>query len=249
MPFDLVLTDVLVIGGTVVAFWAIRTYIQYLRIVKSIDHIAGPRVFFSAATVTILDHLYQLVTAYHPYPTSLSPDCSQIYLISTERQIRTGKQSTPVRYQLSPNSPRLKLTRMLAFQKYGLDILGSITFYPSPRVVLSIADPGTVKEVTTHRAAFPKPVQFYKMLNIFGSNILATEGDEWRMHRNVVAKSFTEQNNKLIWAETIDCISSLFATWEEESEKKGDREVVIESAADLTREITLMVLSATGTSA
>jgi cytochrome P450 len=138
---------------------------------------------------------------------------------------------------------------MLAFQKYGLDILGSITFYPSPRVVLFIADPDTVKEVTTHRAAFPKPVQLYKMFNIFGSNILATEGDEWRMHRNVVAKSFTEQNNKLIWAETIDCISSLFTIWEEESEKKGDREVVIESAADLTREITLMVLSATGTSA
>jgi hypothetical protein len=99
MPFDLVLTDVLVIGGTVVTFWAIRTYIQYLRIVKSIDHIAGPRVFFSAATVTsILDHLCRLVAAYHPYPTSLSPDCSPIYLISTEREIRFGKQSTLVRY-------------------------------------------------------------------------------------------------------------------------------------------------------
>jgi cytochrome P450 len=137
---------------------------------------------------------------------------------------------------------------MLAFQHYGLDIIGSITFYPSPRVILHIADPSTVKEVTTHRAAFPKPVQFYKIINFFGSNILATEGDEWRMHRSVVAKSFTEQNNKLIWAETIDCISSLFAIWEEESEKKGDREMVIENVSDLTREITLMVISAAGTS-
>jgi hypothetical protein len=46
-----VITGLLVIGGTLVAFWAIRTHLQYLRIVKSIDHIAGPRVFFSAATV------------------------------------------------------------------------------------------------------------------------------------------------------------------------------------------------------
>jgi hypothetical protein len=54
MPSNLVITDVLVIGGTLVAFRGISTYLQYLEIVKGIDHIAGPRVFFSAASSSIL---------------------------------------------------------------------------------------------------------------------------------------------------------------------------------------------------
>lgn len=49
MPFDLVLTDFLVIGGTVFGFWAIRSYFQYRKIINSTGHIAGARTLFGAS--------------------------------------------------------------------------------------------------------------------------------------------------------------------------------------------------------
>jgi len=97
--------------------------------------------------------------------------------------------------------------------------------------------------VTTHRAAFPKPVQVYKLFEYFGANTLTTEGSEWQIHRKVVVKSFTEQNNKLVWKETVDAMLELFALWETEGQGEEAR---IQDISELTRDITLMVISAAG---
>lgn len=101
----------------------------------------------------------------------------------------------------------------------------------------------SLQEITFHRSAFPKPVQFYKAFAYFGANTLTTEGDEWRVHHKVVAKSFTEQNNKLVWKETVDTTLELFSLWEMEG--RGD-EVTINDISELTRDIALMVISAAG---
>jgi cytochrome P450 len=97
--------------------------------------------------------------------------------------------------------------------------------------------------VTIHRSAFPKPVQFYKLFEYFGANTLTTEGAEWQIHRKVVAKSFTEQNNKLVWKETVDAMLELFTLWE--TEGQGE-EAHVQNVSELTRDITLMVISAAG---
>jgi cytochrome P450 len=81
------------------------------------------------------------------------------------------------------------------------------------------------------------------VLSIFGHNIVSTENDEWKRHRKVVAKAFNEPNNKLVWQETVDIVFELFALWEREGRAN---EVVVESVADLMREIALMVISAAG---
>jgi cytochrome P450 len=48
------------------------------------------------------------------------------------------------------------------------------------------------QEVTTFRARFPKPVELYETLTMFGANIVATEGEEWKKYRKIAAPAFSE---------------------------------------------------------
>jgi hypothetical protein len=49
-----------------------------------------------------------------------------------------------------------------------------------------------LQEITTHRARFPKPLEQYKLLQFFGGNIVASEGDEWKRYRKISAPAFSE---------------------------------------------------------
>ena len=53
-------------------------------------------------------------------------------------------------------------------------------------------DPISTQEITSQRLLFPKPVHLYKMLRFFGSNIVATEFDEWKRFKKITAPAFSE---------------------------------------------------------
>lgn len=48
------------------------------------------------------------------------------------------------------------------------------------------------QEVTSSRARFPKPVDIYEAVSIFGPNIVASEGDEWKKYRKISAPVFSD---------------------------------------------------------
>lgn len=60
------------------------------------------------------------------------------------------------------------------------------------------------------RARFPKPVKQYTILQFFGNNIVASEGEEWKRYRKVSAPAFSERNNKLVWDETVKIMLDMF---------------------------------------
>ncbi|OBZ67576.1 hypothetical protein A0H81_12405 [Grifola frondosa] len=86
----------------------------------------------------------------------------------------------------------------------------SVNAWPEARVTMLLADPVAIKEVTSSRARFPKPVEQYKVLSFFGSNIVITEGDEWKRQRKIAAPAFSERNNKLVWDESVNIVLDLF---------------------------------------
>lgn len=43
-----------------------------------------------------------------------------------------------------------------------------------------------------YRARFPKPIEQYKLLQFFGGNIVASEGDDWKRYRKISAPAFSE---------------------------------------------------------
>jgi len=82
-------------------------------------------------------------------------------------------------------------------------------------------------------------------LAVFGPNIVASEGEEWKKYRKITAPAFSEvcpelrpppnakydcqRNNKLVWDETTRIINDLFDdVW-------GDRsEIVVDHCVDIT---------------
>ncbi|KAN0113944.1 Cytochrome P450 [Russula decolorans] len=144
----------------------------------------------------------------------------------------------------SPNSNgEASDTHTTVFATAGQDAFAMVAFlaYFTAGCIIHVADAAAIKEITTYRARFPKPVFRYKVISVFGPNIVASEGDEWKKYRKIVAPAFSEKNNKLVWNEAIRIMMDLFDNvW-------GDRsEVVVDHCVDLTLPIALFVISAAG---
>ncbi|KAI0739045.1 cytochrome P450 [Daedaleopsis nitida] len=132
------------------------------------------------------------------------------------------------------------------YQKYedyasaGTDVLASICIFP-PSITFYVADPALAKEVVGARARFPKPAYAYELLNMYGSNIISAEGEEWKQQRKTTAPAFSEKNNRLVWDETINVLEDLFQNvW-------CDQEVIeLDHVVDVTVKIALHVIGAAG---
>jgi len=90
---------------------------------------------------------------------------------------------------------------------YGL--LCQVSAYPKVEAELFLADAEAIKvclverfptamnnpaekEVTSSRYRFPKPIYQYTVLLFFGSNIVASEGEEWKKFRKISAPAFSD---------------------------------------------------------
>ncbi|KIK59171.1 hypothetical protein GYMLUDRAFT_245592 [Collybiopsis luxurians FD-317 M1] len=122
------------------------------------------------------------------------------------------------------------------YSNLGFD--ATATIFPTTGVNVILADAAVIKEVTTARARFPKPVKLYEVLSFFGDNIVASEGEEWKKFRKIAAPAFNDKNNKLVWNETERIIGDLFDVWGPQDS------VVVDHAVNITLPISLFALSA-----
>ncbi|TFK26968.1 cytochrome P450 [Coprinopsis marcescibilis] len=127
------------------------------------------------------------------------------------------------------------------FAKAGQDIMATFSFVGPQPISIRVADPVAIKHITTSRARFPKPVAAYRLLNVYGENIISTEGDKWKMFRKISAPAFSDRNNRLVWDETVRIVSELF------SDVWGDKDSVsVDHAVDVTLPIALLVIGTAG---
>ncbi|KIP06369.1 hypothetical protein PHLGIDRAFT_515467 [Phlebiopsis gigantea 11061_1 CR5-6] len=143
------------------------------------------------------------------------------------------------RGKLIGGSLRAWYRKHLDFQEAGQDIINHIYFVPFVYQEVVVADAAVIKEITSQRAKFPKPP--YNELRLYGGNIIASEGDEWKRHRKVSAPAFSERNNRLVWEETVKIMTDLFDNVWGEKEK-----VVYDNALDMTLPIALFVIAVAG---
>ena len=110
-----------------------------------------------------------------------------------------------------------------------------------------------------NRLAFPKHVAIYRVLRIYGDNVVATEHDEvripvfdrnllmhrhqWKRHRKVGAPAFSERINSVVHRETTRVVLNLFDAWK--SEGMIDT-VTVNNMADVAFELALQVIAAAG---
>ncbi|KAG2012015.1 614/534 cytochrome P450 [Coprinopsis cinerea AmutBmut pab1-1] len=128
------------------------------------------------------------------------------------------------------------------YEQCGSDVFSITSILPSIQTTLLLSDAETIKEVTSSRARFPKPIELYDSLVFFGENIVVSEAEEWKKYRKVSAPGFSDRNNKLVWQETHRVVEGLFEVWD----GKGDRTVTIDNISDIALTISLFVIGAAG---
>jgi cytochrome P450 len=96
------------------------------------------------------------------------------------------------------------------FEKLGMDVF--IVASPT-RLSAFVADAEAITQITSRRNDFPKPLEMYGALDIYGKNLVTTEGSDWRGHRKLVAPSFGEKNNELVFIETLHHAQSMLSLW------------------------------------
>ncbi|KAK6348517.1 hypothetical protein TWF718_006305 [Orbilia javanica] len=106
-----------------------------------------------------------------------------------------------------------------------------------------IADREVITQITTRRDDFPKPAWMYRTVNMFGRNVVTTEGSEWKFHRKVTSPSFGEKNNALVFGETIRQGKMMLTKWTGED---GNGGITITDVLEDTMRLSLHVISGAG---
>ncbi|KEF62653.1 uncharacterized protein A1O9_00626 [Exophiala aquamarina CBS 119918] len=125
------------------------------------------------------------------------------------------------------------------------ELMGHDTFLAvSPGgIIMNTVDPSVISQITSRRNDFPKPTQIYRSLDLYGKNVVSTEGAVWRQHRKATSPPFTEKNNHLVFSETIDQASDMLASW---LGPDGKGNVTIDRVMDDTMRLSLYVISRAG---
>jgi len=106
-----------------------------------------------------------------------------------------------------------------------------------------VAEPEAIAEIVSRRDDFPKPIEDYTVLDVYGRNVVTTEADEWKMHRKIVSPPFSEKNNKLVWEEAIRQSQMLMQDWQTRDQQEGG--AVVDAHREMMK-LALHIISAAG---
>ncbi|KAK3696633.1 hypothetical protein LTR37_017814 [Vermiconidia calcicola] len=96
------------------------------------------------------------------------------------------------------------------FKEFDSDML--LVVSPGANMLL-VADAEATNQITTRRNDFPKPTHMYGGVDLFGKNVVSTEGSYWRHHRKITSPPFTEKNNSMVWLESLHQAQSMMTGW------------------------------------
>ncbi|KAI8808385.1 cytochrome P450 [Cladochytrium replicatum] len=94
---------------------------------------------------------------------------------------------------------------------------------------VKVANADVVREIALSRAnEFPKPLEMYKILRIYGNNLVTTEGEEWKRHRRVTSPHFNEKNNAYVHESTLRTLEGVFSKWKSDNLAHGTDETEVD---------------------
>lgn len=92
--------------------------------------------------------------------------------------------------------------------------LGESFWLATPhQLLLFTCDAEVIHQITAKREAFPKPLDSYKILAMYGDNVVTTEGASWRLRRKATSASFNERNAALTFTESIMQTAGMVGQW------------------------------------
>lgn len=128
------------------------------------------------------------------------------------------------------------------FKRFGTDTF--ITVSPE-RNELYTADANVICQITSRKNEFPKALEVYGSLKIYGNNVVTSEGQLWRHHRKITSPPFSEKNNHLVWTETLEQCQAMVNGWFVGNVEKSASNTIYTVADDAMR-LSLHVISRAG---
>jgi hypothetical protein len=77
------------------------------------------------------------------------------------------------------------------YRKYGTTCLPTVAFWDLTPAFW-FADVDAIKTIASDRYTYPKDIELYAQVGIYGDNILSTEGSDWKRHRAIARPAFNE---------------------------------------------------------
>ncbi|KAL5356043.1 cytochrome P450 [Aspergillus floccosus] len=112
-------------------------------------------------------------------------------------------------------------------------------------VICSVADAAVVSQIVNARSEFPKPVWQYKVIQLYGPNLVTCEDKEWAHHRRHTATTFNERNNELVWKESIRQATEMLHYWRKTASRRPDTLAINDISEDIVQ-FSLNVISGAG---
>ena len=128
------------------------------------------------------------------------------------------------------------------FKRLGTDTF--LTVSPE-RNALYTADAGVISQITTRMNDFPKALEVYRSIKIYGNNVITTEGQMWRHYRKIISPQFSEKNNHLVWTETLEQCQAMLTGWFDGDATKTGSQTIYTLPNDTLR-LSLYVISRNG---
>ncbi|KAL3424050.1 cytochrome p450 3a21 [Phlyctema vagabunda] len=122
------------------------------------------------------------------------------------------------------------------FRKTGDTIL---TVSPGG-IICWVTNAEAIYQIATRRESFPKPLSSYAILEIFGKNVLTTEGPEWRAHRKILSPALNERNNSMAFTEACAQAQGMLRKW------TGDGVATINEVPKDTMRLALHIITRVG---
>ena len=94
----------------------------------------------------------------------------------------------------------------------------AFTIVGPKRFRVVIANAKAVEQINQRRKDFAKPVDLYKSLDLFGSNVLTVEGAAWNRHRRITSPPFNERTSNLVWKEARRQAEEMLQGWVKHAE-------------------------------
>lgn len=202
------------------AFYALKIYTQFARNLAAAKKSGIPYVIIPFYQ---LNRLYML---------------SQIFVVPIMRKLPASWTELWFDLTLEWGWAR----RYEPFKRFGTDTF--ITVSPE-RNELYTADADVITQITTRKNDFPKPLEVYASIRLYGNNVVTSEGQLWRHHRKITSPPFSEKNNHLVWTETLEQCQAMVNAWFDGSTGKTESKTIYTLADDAMR-LSLYVISRAG---
>lgn len=131
--------------------------------------------------------------------------------------------------------------RFALFERLGCDAF--LTVSPGGNA-LYLANAAAINEITTRKSDFPKPLRDYKLLEIYGRNLVSSEGEVWKHHRKIINPLFSEKCIQTVWTESLQQARSMLHYWFKH--ENYDRSPTIDTVNEDVMRLSLHVISRVG---